>query len=295
MEINDFLDYITTTKKVSKNTVAAYKQDIMAFGRFLSDNGIDEFEDASNTQIVSYLMDLKQNGKSKATVNRKLASIRAFYRFLMSQGLVQENPTEGIKSPKISRKEISYLSIDEIERLLDAPDDSIKGKRDKAMLEVLYATGIRVSEVIELKVSDVNLSMGFIKCNGNHGRARIVPIGKPARRALMTYLEESRPALIRGMDDDENSPLFVNYMGEVFTRQGFWKILRQYGKQVNLESKLTPQTLRNSFAMHMVQNGIDMRSLQELMGHEDILATQVYFEHMRNRIKDVYDKTHPRA
>ena len=295
MEINGFLDYIQTTKKVSQNTVAAYKQDILAFQKFLEQNGVERFEDASNTQVVAYLMELKQTGKSKATVNRKLASIRAFYRYLMNQGAIKENPTEGIKSPKISRKGISYMSIEEVERLLETPDDSIKGKRDKAMLEVLSATGIRVSEVIELKVSDVNLNMGFVKCNGNHGRARIVPMGAPARRALQVYLDESRPALIRGQEDSPDSPLFVNYMGEVFTRQGFWKILKQYGKASGLEDQLTPQTLRNSFAMHMVQNGIDMKSLQELMGHEDILATQVYFENMRNRIKDVYDKTHPRA
>ena len=295
MEINGFLEYIQNTKRVSQNTVAAYKQDIVAFEKFLKDNGIDQFSDATNTQVVAYLMELKQTGKSKATVNRKLASIRAFYRYLMNQGTIRTNPTEGIKSPKISRKGISYMTIEEVERLLDMPDDSVKGKRDKAMLEVLYATGIRVSEIIELKVSDINLNMGFVKCNGNHGRARIVPMGNPARKALRIYLEESRTALIRGQEDGPDSPLFVNYMGEVFTRQGFWKILKQYGKAADLEDQLTPQTLRNSFAMHMVQNGIDMKSLQELMGHEDILATQVYFEHMRNRIKDVYDKTHPRA
>ena len=296
MIVNDFLEYIQSAKKVSGNTVAAYKQDIRAFGRFLNDNGIEDYKDATNTQVVAYLMELKQTGKSKATVNRKLASIRAFYRYLQNQGFVAQNPTEGIKSPKISRKEISYLSIAEVEHLLEMPDDSIKGLRDRAMLEVLYATGIRVSEIIELKVSDANLTMGFVKCNGNHGRARIVPMGKPARRALKAYLDKSRPELVKDQPEDgPDSPLFVNYMGEIFTRQGFWKILKQYGKDAGLEDKLTPQTLRNSFAMHMVQNGIDMKSLQELMGHEDILATQVYFEHMRNRIKDVYDKTHPRA
>ncbi len=295
MQVDGFLDYIQSTKKVSQNTVSAYKQDIIAFDKFLKANHIERFQDATNTHVVSYLMELKQTGKSKATVNRKLASIRAFYRYLMNQGEIKDNPTEGIKSPKISRKEISYLTVEEVEKLLEAPDDSVKGKRDKAMLEVLYATGIRVSEIIELTMADVNLAMGFIKCNGNHGRARIVPMGAPARNALKVYLEESRPALLKDQEDDQDSPLFLNYMGEVFTRQGFWKILKQYGRESDLEGRLTPQTLRNSFAMHMVQNGIDMKSLQELMGHEDILATQVYFEHMRNRIKDVYDKTHPRA
>lgn len=295
MEINDFLIYIQKTKRVSENTVSAYKQDLVAFKKFLRENKIMDFSQATNTQVVAYLMELKSTGKSKATVNRKLASIRAFYRFLIKANRIKENPTEGIKSPKISRKGISFLSIEEIELLLGKPDDSIKGKRDRAMLELLYATGIRVSEIIELKVSDVNLTMGFVKCSGNHGRARIVPMGIPAKTAVADYLENSRPALVRDKEDSGESWLFVNYMGELFTRQGFWKILKQYGKAADLEEKLTPQTLRNSFAMHMVQNGIDMKSLQELMGHEDIIATQVYFEHMRKRIKDVYDKTHPRA
>ncbi|MDY2959574.1 MAG: tyrosine recombinase [Hornefia sp.] len=295
MEINDFLTYIQKTKRVSENTVSAYKQDLVAFKKFLKENRIMTFSQATNTQVVAYLMELKSTGKSKATVNRKLASIRAFYRFLIRGGKIKENPTEGIKSPKISRKGISFLSIEEIERLLEKPDDSVKGKRDRAMLELLYATGIRVSEIIELEISDVNINMGFVKCSGSHGRARIVPMGIPAKNALLDYLENSRPALIRDREDEGKSWLFVNYMGEIFTRQGFWKILKQYGKMAGLDEKLTPQTLRNSFAMHMVQNGIDIKSLQELMGHEDIIATQVYFEHMRKRIKDVYDKTHPRA
>lgn len=297
MEIDIFLNFIKNTKKVSDNTIIAYRQDLVAFEKFIKDRGANNLLEVSNTQVVAYLMDLKSSGKSKATANRKIASIRAFYRYLLGIGKVSENPTEGIKSPKISRKGISYLTIEDVQKLLDMPDESIKGLRDKAMLEILYATGIRVSEIIELSMSDFNLKMGFVMCNGNHGRARIVPMGNPARQALSTYLEKSRPALVGDKDKEENSqrPLFVNYMGDAFTRQGFWKILKQYGKSANLEEKLTPQILRNSFAMHMVQNGIDMKSLQELMGHEDIFATQVYFEHMRNRIKDIYDRTHPRA
>ena len=248
MEVNKFLEYIQNTKKVSKNTVSAYKQDIIAFEKFLRSEGVTEFTDAGNTQVVSYLLELKNTGKSKATVNRKLASIRAFYRYLVKEGEMRENPTEGIKSPKISRKEISFLSIEEVEKLLATPDDSTKGKRDRAMFELLYATGIRVSEIIELTVEDMNLTMGFVKCNGNHGRARIVPMGMPARKAVEDYLANSRPALIRDNGSVEKSPFFVNYMGESFTRQGFWKILKQYGKAAGLQEKLTPQTLRNSFA-----------------------------------------------
>lgn len=296
MEINDFIEYLTVQKRMSVNTIDAYRQDIQAFESFLAERKAGGLADATNTMVVAYLMDLKNSGKSRSTVNRKLSSIRAYYRYLMNKGELKVNPTEDIKSPRIARKEISYLSIEEVERLLEAPDDTTKGKRDRALLEVLYATGIRVSEVIELKLSDANLRMGFVKCSGKHARARIVPMGLPARKALEDYLENSRPFLMRTVDyENPDSVLFVNYAGDPFTRQGLWKILKQYGTRAAIEDQITPQTLRNSFAMHMVQNGIDIKSLQELMGHEDILATQVYFEHMRNRIKDAYDKTHPRA
>lgn len=296
MEINDFIEYLSMQKKMSVNTVEAYRQDIQAFQAFMTARNDGQLKDATNTVVVAYLMELKNSGKSKSTVNRKLSSIRAYYRYLLNKGELKVNPTDDIKSPRIARKEISYLSIEEVEKLLEMPDDSVKGKRDRALLEVLYATGIRVSEVIELKLSDANLRMGFIKCSGKHAKARIVPMGLPARKALEDYLENSRAVLMRTVDfENPDSILFVNYIGEPFTRQGLWKILKQYGEKAGIDEQITPQTLRNSFAMHMVQNGIDIKSLQELMGHEDILATQVYFEHMRNRIKDTYDKTHPRA
>lgn len=251
---------------------------------------------ATNTDVVAYLMELKNSGKSMSTTNRKLSSIRTYYKYLIKQGKVKENPAEDIKSPKIERKALDYLTIEEVERLLAAPDNSVKGIRDRAMLEVLYATGIRVSEIIELKLKDVNLRMGFITCNGDHGRARIVPMGTMARKALDEYILNSRKALMRDRDDmDPESPLFVNYMGEAFSRQGFWKVLKQYGRAAELEERITPHILRTSFAVHMVQNGADLKSLQELMGHEDIMATQIYLSVTKNRIKDVYDRTHPRA
>lgn len=295
MEIKDFLDYLTADRKMSDNTVGAYRQDITAFSKFLEGRGIGSMAEATNTAVVAYLMDLKNSGKSSSTVSRKLASIRAYYRFLVNKGIVKVNPTEDIKAPKISRNEISYFTIEEIEKLLDMPDDSTKGKRDRAILEVLYATGIRASEIIELRVSSINLRMGFVTCNGDHGKARIVPIGSPARKALEDYLGNSRPAYMRNGDAEDNEGmLFVNYVGEPLTRQGLWKILKQYGGEAGL-TEITPQMIRNSFAMHMVQNGIDLKSLQELMGHEDILATEAYYEHNRSSIKDAYDKTHPRA
>ena len=295
MRLIEFINYLEGEKKASDNTKEAYRRDISAFASFLKERGVFHAEDASNADVAAYMMELKNAGRSKATTNRKLSSIRMYYRFLMKQGVVSNNPTEDIKSPKIERKALEYLTIEEVEHLLEAPDDSIKGLRDRAMLEVLYATGIRVSEIIELKMKDVNLRMGFITCNGEHGRARIVPMGTMARKAMDDYILHSRKALLKDKEDGPESVVFVNYMGEAFSRQGFWKVLKQYGKMVDLEEKITPHILRTSFGVHMVQNGADLKSLQELMGHEDIMATQIYLSVTKNRIKDVYDRTHPRA
>ena len=295
MLIDEFERYLSGTKKMSANTIEAYRRDIDAYTRFLTARG-KEPDQATNTDVVAYLMDLKSAGKSRSTVNRKLASLRIFYKFLISTGRMTADPTEEIKAPKIARKDIDYISYEDVLALLETPDNSIKGKRDRALFEVLYATGVRVSEIIEMKLSDVNLRMGFVSCSGTHGRARIVPMGVPAREALQDYIEHSRNIMLKNAEpDDPNGMLFVNYLGEPMTRQGFWKILKQYADKAGIEEKLTPQTLRNSFAMHMVQNGIDIKSLQELMGHEDISATQVYFGETKNRIKDVYDRCHPRA
>ena len=296
MELYGFIIYLKEEKKSSDNTCEAYMRDIKAFGEFLQRRGIVALEKAGSNDVAAYMMELKNSGKSKATINRKLSSIRTYYKFLIKKGMMKENPTEDIKSPRIERRELDYLTIEEVETLLLAPDESIKGIRDRAILEVLYATGIRVSEIIELRLKDINLRMGFLTLNGAHGRARIVPMGSMARRALDHYILSSRPALMKdGTPDDPESVLFVNYLGEAFYRQGFWKLMKQYGRQVGLEDRLTPHILRTSFAVHMVQNGADLKSLQELMGHEDIMATRIYLSVTKNRIKDVYDKTHPRA
>ncbi|MCI9476728.1 tyrosine recombinase [Anaerovoracaceae bacterium 41-7] len=296
MELYGFITYLKEEKKSSDNTCEAYMRDIKAFGEFLQRRGIVALEKAGSNDVAAYMMELKNSGKSKATINRKLSSIRMYYKFLIKKGMMKENPTEDIKSPRIERRELDYLTIEEVETLLLAPDESIKGIRDRAILEVLYATGIRVSEIIELRLKDINLRMGFLTLNGAHGRARIVPMGSMARRALDHYILSSRPALMKdGTPDDPESVLFVNYLGEAFSRQGFWKLMKQYGRQVGLEDRLTPHILRTSFAVHMVQNGADLKSLQELMGHEDIMATRIYLSVTKNRIKDVYDKTHPRA
>lgn len=292
MSIDRYESYLKNERKMSANTVQAYIRDIRHFAEFVSSRGVTDVSEATNAEVVAYLMNLKTAGRSQSTVNRKLASIRIFFEFLQRDGLVNINPADEIKSPKIEKKEIEFLSIEEIERLMSLPDQTQKGQRDRAILELLYATGIRASELIQMKTADVNLRMGFIKCDGEHSKARIIPMGRLCRKAMEDYMLDVRDKMLRGK---EAEALFVNYMGEAMTRQGLWKIMKEYGELVGLKISLTPQIIRNSFAVHMLQNGADVKSLQELMGHEDIAATQAYLAVTKNRIKDVYDKAHPRA
>lgn len=288
-----FIEYLQREKKMSLNTLEAYSRDVLEFVAFEGARGMTDLVGVSSTEIVAFLHNLKNMGKSAATVNRKLASIRAFFNYLVNEGFIESNPTANIKSPKIEKKEIEYLTIEEMDKLLSMPDDSLKGMRDRAILEVLYATGIRVSEIIEANVEDINMRMGFITCAGEQSRARIVPLGRPARAALESYIYDARDKMLRENKDEK--ALFVNFYGKRITRQGLWKVLREYGEKSGIEHRMTPNIIRNSFAVHMLQNGADLKSLQDLMGHEDISATQVYLSATKNRIKDVYDKAHPRA
>ncbi|MBR0456117.1 MAG: tyrosine recombinase XerD [Firmicutes bacterium] len=293
MYIEKYLSYLKNEKRMAANSLEAYGRDIRDFEQFIQSRGTGSVLDATSTDVVAYLNKLKTAGRSPSTVNRKLASVRSFYNYMQGENLISDNPARGIKTPRIEKKELEYLSIKEIDQLLDSPDDSLKGRRDRAILEVLYATGIKVSELIDANVEDINFRMGFITCYGESSKTRIIPMGRPARAALEDYVYEVRDQLLE--DNKDEKALFVNYYGKRLTRQGLWKILREYGEKSGIKHKLTPNTLRNSFAVHMLQNGADLKSLQELMGHEDIMATQVYLAATKNHIKDVYDKTHPRA
>lgn len=293
MYVDEFADYLKSEKKMAKNSFEAYSRDVKEFMGFEGARGYTNILETSSTEIIAYLNNLKIAGKSAATVNRKLASVRAFFNFLISEKFISENPTKGIRTPRIEKKELEFLTIEEIDRLLEGPDNSLKGRRDRAILEVLYATGIKVSELIDANIEDINFRMGFMTCSGETSKARIVPLGRPARVALDDYVYEAREQMLK--NNKNESALFVNYYGKRITRQGLWKVLREYGEKANVQHKLTPNTLRNSFAVHMLQNGADLKSLQELMGHEDITATQMYLAATKNHIKDVYDKAHPRA
>lgn len=288
-----FLIYLKEEKRAAENTSSAYVRDILQFESFVGERGITDLEDVINSDVVAFLMDLKSKGSSKSTVNRKLASVRTYYAFLQKRMGLKNNPADNIKSPKIEKKAMEFLKPEEVDKLMELPDDTDKGIRDKAILELLYATGIRASELIDMEIADINLRMGFVTCEGENIRSRIIPVGRMARNAVEKYLEESRGRLTRSNEDERH--LFVNFQGKPLTRQGLWKVLKEYGDMAGLSVNLTPQVLRNSFAIHMLQNGADLKSLQELMGHEDISATQVYLAFTKNRIKDVYDRSHPRA
>lgn len=290
--ISEFIDFLRTTKEMSNNSLNAYERDIRQFSRFIEGKHVRFFDEINNAMIISYILKLKNDGKATATINRSISSIRAYFDFLHNKKLVQNNPAANIKSPKTDKRIPDYLTQEEVEKLLEQPDNSVKGIRDKAILEVLYATGVRVSELVEMDVNDVNLKMGFVACSGEHGKARIIPLGKHSKAALNRYIAENRDKLLKGRSE---SALFVNYAGERITRQGLWKIIKYYASKAGIEKHITPQIVRHSFAVHLVQNGADLKSLQELLGHCDISATQIYTEMIKNRIKEVYDKSHPRA
>ncbi|MGI6737391.1 MAG: tyrosine recombinase [Anaerovoracaceae bacterium] len=294
MYVKEFTEYLQKERGMAANTQEAYRRDIDEFLRFAAARGTSDALEICAADIAAFLMQQRDDGRSASTIHRKLASIRSFFTYLERSGRRRDNPARDIKPPRVRRKELEYLSVAEVERVLAAPDDSTLGVRDRALLELLYATGIRVNEVTAANVEDVNLRIGFFTCPGSSGKARIIPMGRPARAALEQYIYEARPELVPE-DEEEEKALFVNYYGRRITRQGLWKILREYGEKAGLEKQLTPHLLRISFAVHMAQNGADLKSLQELLGNEDMTAMQVYLSVTKNRIKDVYDKAHPRA
>ncbi len=288
----EYADYLSKEKNMSQNTQRAYIRDIKSYGDFIQKRGVENPGDAASTEVMAYLIELRGEDMSRATLSRKLASLRAYYRFLVKKGIIRENPVDGIKVPRVEKKEIEYISIEDIDRLMQMPKGDTKGIRDRAILEMLYATGMRASELIQMRMDDLNLRMGFVKCTPQTGKARIIPMGKICRKAIENYCDNAREILLRR---NKSEFLFVNYAGKPITRQGLWKVLKEYGEAAGLPISLTPQVIRNSFAVHMLQNGADVKSLQELMGHEDISATQAYLAVVKNRIKDVYDRAHPRA
>lgn len=291
-EVNAFITYLHNEKKISENTEVSYKRDLTKLSAYLDGQGVTEVGKITFTNLNSYVLYLEKNKLSPATISRNIASIKAFYHFLYKGHLVTEDVAEGLKAPKIEKKAPEIMSMPEVVRLLEQPDTgSSKGIRDKAMLELLYATGIRVSELISLKLADVNMQMGFILCR-DAAKERVIPFGNKARSALLQYLESSRSILI---EDEESDILFVNCSGQPMSRQGFWKLIKHYAKKAGITADITPHTLRHSFAAHLVENGADLKSVQEMLGHSDISTTQIYASMNHNHIREVYAKAHPRG
>lgn len=292
MNLEEFLKYLTDDKGLSGRSARAYEGDVRHFADFAKASTPRDFAGITQSDIYRYISSLREENMSQSTVTRRLASVRALFAWLVREGVCRENPAEGIRLTAPEKRPPEYLTLEEVEKLLDATDDSSLGIRDRAMLEILYGTGIGVGELVDVNVEDINLKMGILTC-GSGSRERIVPLGRHARKALEDYIYRVRSP--RLSEDSLEDALFINRDGGRISRQGVWKLLRKYGQKAGLEKEITPNILRNSFAIHMISNGADMKTLRDLMGQETIAAVQSYLESSRPRIKDVYDKTHPRA
>lgn len=290
-EINSFIVYLHNVKKTSENTELSYRRDLMKVRNYMEEHGIRDVKKITSTNLNSYILYLEKNKFSAATISRNIASLKAFYHYMFKEGMVLEDAAEELHAPKIEKKMPEILSPQEVVRLLEQPcGDSPKEIRDKAMLELLYATGIRVTELINLKLSDVNLQMGYLVCRDGD-RERVIPFGNEAKCALIRYLEGTRAAMIA---EPDSQYLFANCAGQPMSRQGFWKLIKFYAKKAGIVADITPHTLRHSFAAHLVENGADLRSVQEMLGHSDISTTQIYANLSHSRIREVYAKAHPR-
>ena len=290
-QLNLFFGFLENEKKVSVNTLQSYKRDLKQFEKYLEISE-EKYKDLTDEGIKDYIKYMQEEGKKPSTISRGLASIRSFYQYEAKNKVVEKDPTEGIQSPKIEKRVPSVLTSNEVALLLDQPKNvDLKGTRDKAMLEFAYATGMRVTEIISLNVEDINLETGYATCK-NGKKERTVPIGEMSLKALKDYMLNARHTMIK---DDNEKALFVNVNGQRLTRQGFWKIIKYYKEQAHIDKDITPHVLRHSFATHLLQNGADLKSIQTMLGHSDILSTQIYMQFQDESLKNVYKKAHPRA
>lgn len=294
--LNDFLTFLSVEKGASANTVAAYRNDLQQLADFIGTLSKDSWGSVDRSAIQDFILDMKQRGYSETSVARKVAATRSFYAFLSAEGMVQNNPTEGLTSPRVGKTLPKAISPNEVDELLEQPAmrNTPEAKRDRAMLELLYATGMRVTELVSLDITSVNADerQPFVRCLGKGAKERTIPIHDQAFDALKDYLDEGRPMLLRAKDEPA---LFLNRRGERLTRQGFWLILKGYAKSANLGSEITPHTLRHSFATHMLRGGMPLRNVQEMLGHANISTTQVYTHLTSEHVREVYEKAHPRS
>ena len=287
-EIQEFITYLRNDKKSSANTEASYRRDLQKAAAFFAQQQITDVREITSTNIRSYLLYLEKQNFSSATVSRNVASLHAFFHFLFKARKIEEDPSEKLHPPKVEKKMPVILSVAQVDKLMKQPNlETVKGIRDRAMLELLYATGIRVSELINLTLSDANLQLNYIIC---HDRERMIPFGDAARKSLQLYLGSARPRLVEGTDCQY---LFPNCSGKQMSRQGFWKLLKGYAMDAGIQEDITPYTLRHSFAAHLIQNGANVRDVQQMMGHSDVSTTQMYVQMNMDHMRSVYDQYLP--
>lgn len=292
-EIDSFIFFLQMERGLAKNTLDAYRRDLNDFSAFLQRFKVKGWNQVRREEILKYLADLYQRGHAPSTVSRRTAAIRSFYRFLQAEQLTGEDPASALEAPRRGRKLPRVLSVAEVDRMLSQPrvDDS-GGLRDKAMLELMYATGLRVSEVTGLNLDDVNIEAGYLRCLGKRSKERVVPLGRVAGWWVEEYLRKARGKLTQNRKE---TALFVNRLGRRMTRQGFWKIIKRYTRRAGINKNISPHTLRHSFATHLLEYGADLRSVQEMLGHADIATTQIYTQINRSHLIEVFKKSHPRA
>jgi integrase/recombinase XerD len=290
--IEEFMVYLTDVKKSSANTIASYRRDLLKFNNYMHTQGVQDAFAIHSEDLNAYMAHMEDEKFAPSTISRNIAALKAYFGFLVRTGYMDSDPTTELKAPKIEKKLPGILTMKEVDMLLEQPSMTTnKGMRDRAMMELLYATGIRVSELVSLRLSDVDLDASYIHCQEG-SRERIIPFGNMAKNILMIYIQEARPAMVGDVGEDV---LFTNCHGVPMSRQGFWKLLKKYAEKAGIQTDITPHTLRHSFAAHLVANGADLRSVQEMLGHSDISTTQIYARMNGRHIKDVYAKAHPRA
>ncbi len=292
--VEDFFHYLQIERGLAENTITSYRRDLVQYVTFIKEQKkMNDWNQIKRTDIVEFLYELKKIGKSTATISRMISSIRSFHQFLVRDRIVQQDASLHIETPKLDRLFPQILSSEEIDKLLNVRSTSSLAIRNKAMLELMYATGLRVTELISLHSTDLHLAMGFVRCIGKGSKERIIPVGDLAKDALEKYLYHARNDLLK--KNKAETILFVNHHGRPLSRQGFWKIIKALARQAGLTKEITPHTLRHSFATHLLENGADLRSVQEMLGHADISTTQIYTHISKRRLKDMYQQFHPRA
>ena len=291
IEIREFITYLHNRKRTSHNTEVSYQRDLTKMAAFLEMRDITAAADVREFDLLGYVDYMEKENFASSTISRSVASMRAFFQYLFSRRKIQQSPAENLKSPKVEKRLPEILSIQEVDNLLKQPDlNTPKGIRDKAMLELLYATGMRVSELLRLNLEDLNLRLGYVVCH-DEDKERVIPIGNVCKTAMEKYLKEARGKFVK---ENETESLFTNCSGKSMSRQGFWKVLKGYAEEAGIQHDITPHTLRHSFAAHMLQNGADVKSVQEMLGHSDISTTQIYLNFGVAKMRDVYMKAHPR-